>query len=103
MNAANLLYSLSASYLTLAAAQPDLKNNSLVKDIQVIVNFMAAGVAVVVVIMIIVGGIQYTMAGNQPQVVANARKKLINALFALIMFMLTYAFLQWIIPGGIFN
>ncbi len=94
---------LATTYAYLNAFAYALQNNPLVHRIQLIVNFLSAGVAIVVVISIIWAGIQYTMAGNQPQVIAAARNRIINAIFALIAFLLTWAFLQWLIPGGIFN
>lgn len=80
-----------------------LKNNCIVKDINQIVNFLSAGVAVVVVGVIIVGGIQYSMAGDKPEAVSAAKQRIINGLIALVAFILTFAFLQWLIPGGVFS
>ena len=88
---------------TAAGQHACLAANPLVTKIQDVVNFLSAGVAVVIAGSIIVAGIQYTMAGNQPQVLAAARNRIINAVIALFAFLLTFAFLQWIIPGGIFS
>jgi hypothetical protein len=60
------------------------------------------GVGVVVVGVIILGGIQYTMAGDNPQAVTAAKQRIINGLIALAAFLLMFAFLEWLIPGGIF-
>src|SRR5438046_3130729 len=46
------------------AVQDCVKSDPIVKDIQTIVNFLSAVVGVVVVIMVIVGGIQYSIAGD---------------------------------------
>jgi hypothetical protein len=82
----------------------DLSNNPIVKHVlNPIVNILSAGVGVVVVGVIIVGGIQYMMAGDNPQAVAAAKKRIINGLVALVAFMLMFGFLQWLIPGGVFN
>lgn len=59
-------------------------------------------VGIVVVMMIIIGGIQYSAAGSNPQAVAAAKKKISQALFALVIYLFMGAFLQWLIPGGIF-
>lgn len=77
--------------------------NPIFKDINVIVAFLSAGVGVVVVGTIILGGIQYTMAGDNPQAITAAKQRIINGLVALLAFLLTFAFLQWIIPGGVFK
>lgn len=79
------------------------KQTPLVKDLQNIVNALAIGVGVLVLGSIIAGGIQYIVAGDQPSGVEQAKKRITNGLFALVAFILSYAFLQWLIPGGIFK
>lgn len=91
------------STLTSAALQNCLKNNRIVKRIQQIVNFLSVAVGLVVVAMIILGGIQYTTAGDNPQKVTAAKMRITNALIALGIFMFMAAFLQWLVPGGIFG
>lgn len=71
-------------------------------DIDAIVNFLAVGVGIVIVIMIIVAGIRYTISRDNPQEVQAAKKMIFNALIALVAFAFSYAFLQWITPGGLF-
>lgn len=65
-------------------------------------NVLSGLVGITVVIMIIVGGIQYSAAGDDPQKVGEAKKKITNALLALLIFIFMFAFLQWVIPGGLF-
>lgn len=66
------------------------------------INALSGIVGVVVVIMIIIGGIQYSSAGSDPQKIASAKSKIVNALLALLVFIFLYAFLQWVVPGGVF-
>lgn len=68
---------------------------------QKIIDVMTALVGVVVVIMIIVGGIQYSASRNDPGAVAAAKQKIVNAVIALLVYIFMWAFLQWIIPGGV--
>ncbi len=79
-----------------------LKDNPLVRWTLFGINLLAAGVGVVVVIMIIIGGIQYASAGPNPQAVYAAKQKIANAVIALLAFFFLYAFLQYLIPGGVF-
>ncbi len=74
-----------------------------IKNLNQIVNFLAAAVGVVVVAVIILGGIQYTMAGDNPNALGEARKRIMNGLIALVAFIFMYSFLQWLIPGGVFK
>jgi len=69
--------------------------------IKPLIAFLAVGVGVIVVIMVIMGGVQYATAGGDSQAVANARKKIFNAVLALVTFILLYALLNWIVPGGL--
>jgi len=71
------------------------------KYVNPVVNLIAALVGVIVLGSIIAGGIQYSSAGGDPSKVAAAKQRIINALFALAGFVFLYAFLQWVIPGGL--
>ena len=68
--------------------------------INIAITFLAAGVGVVVIIMIIVGGIRYSAAGGDASKVAAAKTQIFNALLALVAFIFLFAFLQWLVPGG---
>ena len=87
--------------------QAKLKNcvtqTPIVKDIQSIVNFLSIGVGIIVIAMIITGGIQYSIAGDNPDATSKAKARITNALFALFAYLFIFAFLQWIIPGGLFG
>lgn len=90
-----------------ACNQPGLANclqkNPITSDLNIFVNFLSGLVGVIVVGMLIIGGIQYSMAGDSPDAVGKAKQRITNALLALLAFLLIFAFLQWIIPGGIFS
>jgi uncharacterized membrane protein len=76
-------------------------NCKIVQYVVYAINGMSAIVGVVIVIMIIVGGMQYSAAQNDPQAVSAAKKKISNAVLALIIYIFMFAFLQWIVPGGL--
>lgn len=80
-----------------------LKDNRLVVRLREVINFLSAGVGVLAVMMIIVGGIQYSAAGDNPAALQAAKKRIFNVVYGLIVFVFIWAFLQWLIPGGIFN
>ena len=88
---------------TQAGLKKCLSDNKLVSDINDIVNFLSGLVGVIVIAVIIMGGIQYSMAGESSEAVSKAKNRIVNGLMALVAFMLIYAFLQWIIPGGVFG
>lgn len=77
------------------------ENCSIVAYVVLITNVLSGLVGVVIVIMIAVGGIQYTMSRDDPSAVSAAKNKIRNAVFALVIYIFGFAFLQWLIPGGI--
>lgn len=87
------------SYYVIAKVNP---NNPIVKDLNQAITFLSAVVGIVVVGTIILGGIQYTMAGDNPQALSEAKQRITNGLIALLAFLFMYAFLQWLVPGGVF-
>lgn len=79
-----------------------LQQNKFLQLIKKIINFFTIGVGVIVTIMIVIGGIQYSLSKGDSGAVASAKKRIVNALLALLAFIFLRAFLEWIIPGGIF-
>ncbi len=75
--------------------------NRLMKYITALVRFLSLGVGIIVVIMIIVGGIQYTSSGGDAGAVAAAKSRIFNAILALLLYIFTIAILNWLVPGGI--
>jgi hypothetical protein len=83
--------------------QKCLTNSPIIVRVQEVVDFLSVGVGIIVTGVILVGGIQYIVAGGNPQAVAAARQRITNGLIALFAFLFIFAFLQWLIPGGIFK
>lgn len=79
----------------------DSNNCNIIKRLNQAINILSALVGIVVTIMIIIGGIQYTTAGEDPNAVAKAKKHISQAILALVGYGITFAFLQYIIPGGL--
>jgi uncharacterized membrane protein len=57
----------------------------------------------IAVISVIIGGIQFSASGGDPQRVAVARQRISKTVLAIFAYAFLYAFLQFIIPGGVFN
>lgn len=68
-----------------------------------LINFLTALVGVAVTISIIVGGIQYASSAGDPQAASAARKRITNAIIALVVFIFLYSLLNFLMPGGFFN
>jgi hypothetical protein len=78
-----------------------LNANPIIRTIRIVVNFLSAGVGIVITGSIIVGGIQYAIAGNNPNAVSAAKKRIQDALIALLAFFFIYALLDFLIPGSL--
>ncbi|MDB5186485.1 MAG: hypothetical protein JWL85_1008 [Candidatus Saccharibacteria bacterium] len=66
------------------------------------INLISIAAGIVFAIMIAVAGLQYTMARENPQAVTEAKHRILNVVIAIAAFLFTYAFLQWLVPGGVF-
>jgi archaellum component FlaF (FlaF/FlaG flagellin family) len=56
---------------------------------------------IVIVGSIIVGGIQYSSAGSDPQKVQAAKNRIKGAVIALLLFLFGYSLLNFLVPGGV--
>jgi hypothetical protein len=60
-----------------------------------------SAVALVVMLMLVIAGVQYITSAANPTSVAAAKKRLTNAIIALVMWLMMFAALQFLMPGGI--
>lgn len=67
-----------------------------------IIRFLTVGVGLVVIGSIVVAGIQYTASSGDPQKAAAAIKRIVNAVTALALYLLIFALVNWLVPGGVF-
>lgn len=67
------------------------------------VAFLTALAGVVIVVSIIAGGVQYSAAGADPSKVAAAKHRITSAIIALLCLIFLFAFIQWLVPGGLFG
>lgn len=102
LNETSYIRNIAAVNADCESANIDKNNCGIVRYLLIFINAMSGLVGVVVIIMIIIGGIQYSSAGSDPQKVQAAKSKITNAVLALAMFIFMFSFLQWIVPGGIF-
>lgn len=73
----------------------------LSKYINPVINLLSAGIGVAIVISLVAAGIQYSGSAGDPGKVSAAKQRIFNALLALAGFIFLYAFLQWVVPGGL--
>lgn len=71
------------------------------KYVNPFIRLLSGLVGVIVIASIIFAGVQYSAAGGDPSKVVAARKRITNAIIALLAYLFMFAFLQWLLPGGI--
>ena len=71
--------------------------------LKMIIQFASGAIGLVIVLMIVIGGVQYVTSAGDPGAVKAARGRIINAITGLILFILMFAILNFLIPGGIFS
>ena len=79
------------------------KGNPIIDMTFGIVRFLSAGVGLVMVGSIVVAGIQYSASAGDPQAAAKAKSRISSTLIALLIFIFSYALLNYLIPGGFLN
>lgn len=77
--------------------------NPILDLVFALVRFLSVGVGIVLVLALMAAGIQYSSAEGNPESSAKAKKRVQNALIGLLVYMFTWAILQFIIPGGVFK
>jgi hypothetical protein len=71
------------------------------KYINPAITVASAMVGIFVVISIIIAGITYSTSADNSQKVSEAKQRIVTAVFVLVGYVMLYAFLNWIIPGGL--
>lgn len=80
----------------------DAACNSFVdKYINPFIVALTALVGVAAVISIIVAGIQYSASADDPGTVSKAKQRIFNTIIGLVAYLFLFAFISWLVPGGI--
>lgn len=68
-----------------------------------VINIMAAGVGVAVVIGIVLGGITYSMSDGDASKAKQGKDMITNSIIGLFLFLFLFAAANFLVPGGLFN
>jgi hypothetical protein len=66
-------------------------------------NLLTVAFGLIAVISLIIGSINYTTSEGDPQKASKAKQRIFNTVVAVAAYMFLYGFLQFLIPGGVFN
>jgi hypothetical protein len=75
--------------------------DGIMKILKIAINILSGAVLVAAVIMLIIAAIQYSSAGGEPNGVKAAKTKITNVLIGVVAYVFLYAFMNWLIPGGL--
>lgn len=85
-----------------AANSDDIQNSGVWKLLELILNIMSGLVLVLAVGGIVYAAIMYASAQDNASQVQQAIENIRNVVIGLVLYILMYALLQFLIPGGIF-
>lgn len=80
----------------------DVEDSGLWQLLIMAINILTAGVGVLALAGIVYGAILYTSAGGKPEQIKKATTVFTNVVIGIICFAAMWAFLNFIIPGGVF-
>jgi len=91
---------------TTTAGQPGISNDpatggAIVNYVRQWLYLLNLAVPGVILLMIIIAAVQYLTAGANPTSVKSAKSRLINAMIGLVLWLMMFAILQFLVPGGI--
>lgn len=66
-----------------------------------VLKLLSGLVGITIIIMIIWAGIQYITSAGDPGNTKDAKNRLVNAFTALLLFLMMFAILQFLVPGGV--
>lgn len=67
------------------------------------ISLLSVMVGLVVAGSLIMAGIQYTSASGDPQKISAAKSRITNTLMAFLVYIFLFAFMNFLIPGGLFG
>jgi hypothetical protein len=77
--------------------------NAIIDMTFAVIRFLSNGVGLFVVGSLVVAGIQYTISRADPSGVQAAQNRIQSSLIALLIFIFSYAILNYVIPSGFFK
>lgn len=78
------------------------ENCRIIYYIVTFINILSGLAGIIIVASIIVGGIQYSAAGPDPQKVSAAKARIRNAVIALLLLLFGVGLINFLVPGGVF-
>lgn len=86
------------------SSDPDSSCNKFIKNyVNPAIIALTGLVGVAAIISFIMAGIQYASSADDPAVVTKAKKRMFNTVLGLVAYIFLFAFLSYLIPGGLWE
>lgn len=79
------------------------KGEAIFAILNIVVNVLSGLVMTAAVLGMIIAGIQYLSARDNEAQVVKAKSRILQIVIGIVAYMLLWAFLEWLIPGGVIN
>ena len=81
----------------------DGKGSSIFTVLNIALQVLTWGIGIAGTFGIVISGIQYMTARDDPAQMTKAKNRIIHIAIGLVAYAVMWAFLQWLLPGGILN
>ena len=71
--------------------------------LNIALTVLTYGVGIAGTLGIVISGVQYLTARDSAEQMTKAKSRIVNIIIGLVLYAVMWAFLQWLIPGGILN
>lgn len=82
---------------------PDAQLNPIMDVLFALLRFLTIGVGLVAIASVIFAGIQFMASRGDPAGTAKAIGRIGSTVGALFLYLIAWALLNWLVPGGVFN
>jgi len=79
------------------------QRSKFIERISTYIRWLTVGVGILSVFGLVISGIQYAAAQENPQSVAAAKSRINNIVIGILIYLTMFGLLQWLIPGGVFG
>lgn len=79
----------------------DCHGGAIIKSIEEIVIFLSAGVILAATVYMIIEGVKYMTAKDDPTKVAQAKKRIFQILIGIIVYVFMFILADFFVPGGV--
>jgi hypothetical protein len=76
---------------------------AIVFYLKLFLKFLNGLIGAIIILVLVVAGIQYITSVGEPANVKSAKKRVMNATIALVLYLMMFAILNFLVPGGILS